>query len=122
MNFRDLKIWQKGMLLVEEIYLISRDFPSDEKFGLTSQICRAAVSIPSNISEGYGRNSNKDFLKFLAISRGSLNEVETQLEIATRLDFINKEQSAKSREIITELHKMIHTFGKSLKISDDPLL
>lgn len=54
MNFRDLKIWQKGMLLVEEIYLISRDFPSDEKFGLTSQICRAAVSIPSNISEGYG--------------------------------------------------------------------
>ena len=88
-SYRDLHIWQDSMNLVTEIYQVTKHFPKNEKFGLTSQIRRAAVSIPSNIAEGQARNSPKDFARFLSIAMGSLCEMETQLIIAQNLGFIN---------------------------------
>ncbi|ESU28270.1 S23 ribosomal protein [Flavobacterium limnosediminis JC2902] len=79
------------MLIVTSIYKLTSQFPDDEKFGLTSQIKRSAVSIPSNIAEGYGRNYRKDYSRFLQISRGSLYENQTQMEIAVNLSFLNVE-------------------------------
>jgi len=85
---KDLIIWQKSMDLVEEIYKITSSFPKDKIFGLTSQIKRAIISVPSNIAKGAARATNKDFKKFLYIALGSLSEVETQLLIAKRLNYI----------------------------------
>lgn len=85
---QELRVWQQAMDLVEQIYRVTAEFPDEEKYGLTSQMRRAAVSIPSNISEGAARGSNKDFIRFLFIARGSLSEIETQLLIAQRLSYI----------------------------------
>lgn len=87
-SYKDLELWKKSMDMVIAIYKITADFPSQERYGLTSQIRRAAVSIPSNIAEGSGRNNTKEFLQYLYIANGSLSEVETQLEIANRLGFM----------------------------------
>jgi four helix bundle protein len=84
----DLEVWRDGLDLVSAIYRLTSSFPSDERFGLTAQLRRAAVSIPSNIAEGAARKSRLDLLRFLDIARSSLAEVETQLEIAHRLDFL----------------------------------
>lgn len=84
-SFRDLIAWQKAMDLVEEIYAVTRAFPADERYGLTAQLRRCAVSIPSNVAEGYGRLTTKDLQHFLAQARGSLHELQTQLILATRL-------------------------------------
>jgi len=100
-NFRDLDVWKSSVLFVKKIYQITDTFPTTEKYGLTSQISRCAVSIPSNITEGCSRNSQKDFSRFLQISLGSSFEVETQLEIAKELNFLKGEQYS---EIIPELH------------------
>lgn len=89
-RYQQLVVWQKAMELVAEIYRVSATFPDTEKFGLTSQMRRAAVSLPSNIAEGAGRGTDKEFSHFLKIARGSLFELETQIEIATRLGFINQ--------------------------------
>ena len=86
-SFRDLEVWQLGLDLVETVYRVTARFPKAELFALTSQMRRAAVSIPSNIAEGRARDSTREFLHFLAISRGSLAELETQLELAIRLDY-----------------------------------
>jgi four helix bundle protein len=86
---KDLDVWKKAMDLAENIYNITSQFPVEEKYGLVSQIRRAAVSIPSNIAEGAGRNSNKEFIQFLYISMGSLSEVETQLLILQRLNLLS---------------------------------
>src|SRR5688572_10684681 len=83
-SFRDLVVWQKAMDLVEEVYAVTRAFPTDERYGLTAQIRRCAVSIPSNIAEGYGRHTTKDTQHFLAQARGSILELQTQLILATR--------------------------------------
>ncbi len=88
-SYKDLLIWQKGIKLVKLTYLICKDFPKDEVFGLQSQIKRSSVSIPSNIAEGYGRNTSQSFIQFLRIARGSLLELETQLIIAKELDFVD---------------------------------
>jgi four helix bundle protein len=85
-NYRDLIVWQRAMDLVASVYRVTHDWPKDERYGLTNQVRRAAVSIPSNVAEGQGRNSDNEFLRFLAIAHGSLREVETQLLIALRLD------------------------------------
>lgn len=87
-SYKDLLIWKKGITIVVNVYKLVKTFPQEELYALTSQIKRAAVSIPSNISEGYGRNTDKSFSYFLDISRGSLNESETQLIIAKELEFI----------------------------------
>ena len=87
MNHKDLEAWKQAMLLVEEVYKVSAAFPGNEVYGLTSQVRRAAVSVPSNLSEGAARNGKKEFCNFLGISLGSLAELETQLIIASRLGY-----------------------------------
>lgn len=88
--YQELIVWQKAMNFVESVYMASSHFPNAELYGLTSQVRRAAVSIPSNIAEGQGRTSTRDFLHFLAVAQGSLREVETQIMLACRLKFIEK--------------------------------
>lgn len=88
---KELKIWKESMDLVVEIYEMTNSFPSDERFGLISQMRRSALSIPSNIAEGAGRNSSKDFARFLAIAKGSCSELETQLEVSYRLRLIEED-------------------------------
>jgi four helix bundle protein len=93
-SFRDLDVWRLGVELAETVYRVTARFPKAELFGLTSQMRRAAVSIPSNIAEGRARNSTREFLHFLSISRGSLAELETQLELAIRLDYTDSDLDA----------------------------
>jgi four helix bundle protein len=88
-SFRELIVWQKAMVFVTATYKVTQAFPASEQFGLTSQHRRSAVSVPSNIAEGYGRRSNGDFIRFLQIALGSLFEVQTQLQIAHNLDFLS---------------------------------
>jgi four helix bundle protein len=89
-SFRDLVVWQNAMDPVKRIYAASKQFPSDERYALTSQLKRATVSVPCNIAEGYGRNSTADYIRFLQIALGSLYELEIQLELATRSNFAKK--------------------------------
>ncbi len=113
-TYKDLLIWQKGIQLVKLVYLTVNNFPKDEIYGLQSQIKRAAVSIPSNIAEGWGRNSTGSYSHFLKIARGSLFELETQIIISNELGFINNIQFIEISNIITEEGKMINAFIKSL--------
>jgi len=115
-TFRDLLIWQKAMNLVTEIYQLTNLFPKEEIYGLTSQIRRSGISIPSNIAEGYGRNGTKDYLKFLNIAIASLYEMQTQLEIAYNLKYINEFQFNKIFEESREIERMMSSFIR--KIND----
>ena len=94
-TYRDLKVWQKAMDLVVEIYQITKKFPKEELFSLTSQIQRAVTSVPANIAEGHGRLYRPEYIRFLSIARGSLTETETHLQIAIRLGYINQNQAKK---------------------------
>lgn len=115
-SYKDLLIWQKGIVLVVKVYKVVKSFPPEELYSLTSQIKKAAVSIPSNISEGYGRNADKSFNHFLDIARGSLYELETQLIIAKALDFIQDfDLYNEVVSLINEESKMINSFSKTLK-------
>lgn len=114
-NFRELKIWQESMELAKEIYIATKSFPSSELYGLTSQINRCAVSIPSNIAEGAGRNSDKELNQFLSISLGSAFELETQLILAHSFNFIQQENFNKLITEITKIQRMINGFKQSLK-------
>ncbi len=89
-TYKKLLIWQKAMSLVTETYEITKQFPKEELFGLTSQIRRSAISIPSNIAEGYGRKSNKEYFRFLTISISSLFEFQTQIEISKNINYLNE--------------------------------
>jgi len=114
-TFRDLMIWQKSMNLVTKIYQSTNHFPKEEIFGLTSQIRRSSVSIPSNIAEGFGRESKQDFLRFLNISVGSLFELQTQLEIAKNISYINENEFNNIFENSREIERMLVSFIKKLK-------
>jgi four helix bundle protein len=114
MSYRDLKVWQKGIELVKMIYLLTRDFPKHETYGLTSQIQRSAVSVPSNIAEGQTRNSTAEFQRFLFIAQGSLSEVDTQIVIAQELDYLDKEKGQDVEARILELRKMLYALINSL--------
>ena len=107
-------IWQKAIILVEEVYLFVVSIPDDEKYGLISQIKRCAVSIPSNIAEGAGRNSNKEFIHFLSIANGSSTELETQLILVEKLNLSNKPIDHLFK-LIFEIQKMNRALQKSLK-------
>ena len=113
--FRDLLIWQKAMNLVTNTYQITQKFPKEELFGLTSQIRRSAISLPSNIAEGYGRDSNKEFLRFIKIVIGSLFEFQTQIEIAKNINYLNENEFKNLYEETRELEAMIISFSKRLK-------
>ncbi len=106
-SYQDLIVWQKGIALVKEIYLITGKFPNSEVFGLTSQMRRAAISVPSNVAEGQARNQTKDFIRFLYISRGSSAELETQLIIANQIGWINHEETSSIQASIYELQRML---------------
>ena len=116
-NFRKLKIWEQGIVLVKEIYKIAQKLPSDEKYGLKSQITRAAVSVPSNIAEGSSRNSETEFKRFLEIAMGSLFEVETQLIIIQELNLVNAKELVIIFELIAKEGKMINGLINTIKNS-----
>lgn len=111
-SHKDLKVWQESMDFVVEIYKLLEQFPDEEKFILTNQIKRAAISIPSNIAEGAGRESNQEFFTFLSISQGSLSELETQLEIAEKLKYITLNDEIKKQIIFIRI--MLTNLKKSL--------
>jgi four helix bundle protein len=112
-NYRDLIAWQKAMDLVEEIYRTTRDFPRDEQYGLTSQMRRAAVSIPSNIAEGQGRGGDAEMVRFLRIAHGSLRELETQILIAGRLAYHGPAQATKLMEMAAEVGRLTNGLIRS---------
>ena len=113
-NYRNLMVWQNSRKLVNQIYDLTGKFPLEEKFGLANQIQRAAVSIPSNIAEGYGRNSDKEMIRFLSIAKGSLYEVETQLYIAIDLKYLSEKETQPVTEQCNEIGKMITGLIKTL--------
>lgn len=113
-SYRDLVVWQKAMGLVDAIYCLSAKFPDHERFGLTSQIRRAAVSVPSNIAEGYGRQNRGDYARHLVIANGSLKEVETQVIVAGRQNFIHREESQPAWSLCQEVGKMLNALIKSI--------
>ena len=114
-SYKDLKIWQKGIELVEIIYKVTISFPQNEQYGLTSQVRRSSVSIPSNIAEGWGRGYNANFLQFIKISRGLLYELETQLIIANKIQLITKKNFKMIEDLILIESKMINSFITTLK-------
>jgi len=113
-SFKDLRIWQKGIEIVEDSYRLTKIFPKEEAYGLTSQIRRASVSIPSNIAEGFKRYHNKEYKQFLFIALGSLAELETQLIIAKKLNFINQQDLQDVFVKIDYLSRMISVLMKKL--------
>ena len=118
-NFKDLNVWKKSMDFVTEIYQQVSLFPEDEKFGLVSQMKRAAISIPSNIAEGSGRNSKKEFIHFLSIAKGSSYELQTQILLSSRLGLLNEVKTEKLNDSICEIQKMIFGLQKHLKSKID---
>lgn len=114
-DYKKLKVWQKAMDLTTEIYHLVKYLPKEETYVLSDQMRRAVVSIPSNIAEGQGRNSDKEFINFLSIARGSLWELETQLEICVRLGYIDQGLMSNVDSLTTEVSKMLNALSNSLK-------
>ena len=114
-RFKDLEIWKRSRIFCSNIYSITSTFPNDERFGITNQLRRASISIPSNIAEGCSRNTNKDFSRFLEIAIGSAYEIETQLLIASDLGFINQENLESLSISLEEIIKMTSKFRSTLK-------
>ena len=118
-NFKELKIWQKGFQIAVKCFNITNEFPSQEKYGISSQINRCGVSIPSNIAEGSSRSSDKDYNRFIEISLGSRYELETQLLISKELSFGNTDTIKVALELLSEEEKMLSSFSKSLKVGSN---
>ena len=116
-NYKELVVWQKAMELVSEVYRATATLPREELYGLTSQLRRSAVSVPSNIAEGQGRATKGEFIQFLCHSRGSLLEVETQLLIAASLGYLETEHSRRLQAKVTEVARMLNGLLTSLGIS-----
>ena len=114
-KYRDLLVWQKAMDLVEDVYQATTSFPKEEMFGLTSQLRKAAVSVPSNIAEGHGRQSDRDFQRFLRIAQGSLREVETQLLLSRRLNYVDQPASSTLLESTEELGRLLNGLLKAIQ-------
>ena len=117
-NYKELRVWQKYMDLTTKIYNLVKLLPKEETYALSDQMRRAAISIPSNIAEGQGRNSDKEYINFLSIARGSLWELETQLEICVRLGYVEQSIIADTLDLITEVSKMIN--GLSIFLMSKP--
>lgn len=114
-KYKELKVWQKSMNVTVDIYKMTEELPAEEKFNLISQICRSAVSIPSNIAEGAGRHSKKDFSHFLSIALGSSFELETQIILTEKLNYLTKDQINQILTQLTEIQSMIFGLKKSLE-------
>ena len=113
-SYQDLIVWQKAMDLVVLVYQATRLFPKEELYGLTSQVRRAVVSIPSNLAEGHARKSRAEFLNFVSIAQGSRAEVETQIMIAVRLSYIHQDQAVPMQHLLLEIGKMLNTLKTRL--------
>lgn len=113
-NFRELQVWQNAMEIASMTYMVTKSFPAEEKFGLVSQLNRAAVSISSNIAEGASRGSDKDFKRFLEIAIGSAFEAESQLLLAENIGFVTKDQVVELLNILNEEQRMLSVFIKKL--------
>lgn len=109
MDYKDLIVWQKAILLTQVIYSLTKQFPMDEVFGLTNQIRRAVISVPSNIAEGFNRGSDKEFIYFLRVAKGSAAEVETQLIISKKLNYINDDDVKPALDLYNEIVRMLGT-------------
>lgn len=118
-SFRDLIAWQKAMALVTDVYRATETFPDQERYGLTNQVRRAAVGIASNIAEGKGRLSRKEFVQFLATARGSLCEVQTQLEIGKNLGYLPPARFSDLDAQARELGRILNGLMKTLRVSPD---
>lgn len=119
-NYKELDVWQKAVRLAIEVYRATSHFPDTEKFGLTSQMRRAATSIPANIAEGWGRGTTKEYIQFLLIARGSLMEVETHAIIGQQLRYLSPEQLNALQGQIEELGKMLNGLINSLRRTQQP--
>jgi four helix bundle protein len=113
-TFKDLKVWQKGIELVKGIYKITKDFPREEQYGLSSQMRRAAISIPSNIAEGFRRRYNKEHKQFLSIALGSCAELETHITIAKELNYLDENNLKSLMELLDHICGMIVNLDKKL--------
>jgi four helix bundle protein len=113
-SYRDLKVWQLAMQLTERVYRMTDSFPAREIYGLTSQVRRAAVSVPSNIAEGHARDSTKEYLRFLSVAQGSLAELETQVELSKRLGFAKETDITDVLNNSAEIGRMLAGLRKSL--------
>ena len=113
-DYKDLHVWQKGMQLAKEIYLLTSKFPSEEKFGLVSQLRRAAVSIPSNIAEGQARNTTGEFVQFISHAQGSAAEVDTQLLLSIELGYCVSNDLETAFRLLTDVQKMLKRLRHSL--------
>jgi four helix bundle protein len=114
-GYKDLLVWQKGMALVNQIYKLTGIFPAEEKFGLISQMRRAAVSIPSNIAEGQARHRTGEFIQFISNAEGSVAELETQLILAVDLSFCAEAQARPATELLDELRRMLNSLRRKLE-------
>lgn len=114
-SFRDLRVWRSAIALVREVYRATEDFPGSELYGLTRQMRRAAVSIPSNIAEGYAREHRREYLQFLAIAQGSLAELETRIEISLQLDYLSSNQLMSISRAAESLAKQLRALRRSLR-------
>ena len=113
-SYRELTVWQKAMDLTEEAYRLTKRLPREEHYALSDQIKRAVVSIPSNIAEGFGRNSTGDYVRFLNIAKGSKNEVETQFLLCVRLGYLREQDIIEIMSLCNEVGKMLNTIVKKL--------
>ena len=113
-SYHDLIVWQKSMALAEVVYSVTASYPRNEIYGLTSQMRRAAVSVPSNIAEGQARNGRGELLQFLSHARGSLAELETQMELSSRIGLLNPESKRPLQELISEVGRLLNGYRASL--------
>jgi four helix bundle protein len=113
-SYRDLRVWKEAVEFVKDVYVLTSRFPANEIYGLTSQIRRAAVSIPSNIAEGQGRNSPKEFRQFLGIALGSIGELETQLIISGKIEYLSQNELSPLLNRLDDFRKMLKSLSKSL--------
>lgn len=118
-SYKDFKVWQKAMDLTVEIYKLVKLLPKEETYALSDQMRRAVVSIPSNIAEGQGRNHTKEFINFLSIARGSNSELETQLQICVKLNYITEKEIENALKLCEEVGKMLSTLIKKLRLELD---
>jgi four helix bundle protein len=113
-GYRDLVVWQKGIALAREIYFLTKDLPADEKFGLVSQMRRAAVSVPSNIAEGQARHTTGEFIQFISHAEGSVAELDTQLTLCQDLQLLDSQQTANAANLLDELRRMLNGLRRKL--------
>ncbi len=113
-SYKELHVWQKSIALVKLVYQLTRSFPTDEKFGLVSQMRRAAVSVPSNLAEGHARNTTGEFIQFISHAEGSLAELETQTILAVELTFCSPVEAQPIQDLIEEVQKMANALRRSL--------